>query len=149
MLLWQGRIRIAVALFAGGAAFALEQTGILRGDGATLIQIIAGYIAIIGLLDWLIRRTERAGNLVVTATVLSDLEVEHKEVVGQLTYFRYPIVDEQGQLTGEYIPVAQADTDTYKGAEDMSFPHRLQELRILSGFHCDLREKDHVARKFC
>ncbi len=73
VLLWQARIRIAVAVFAGGAAFALEQAGILRGDGTWLLQIIAGYIAIIGLLDWLIRRTDRAGTLVVAATVLSDL----------------------------------------------------------------------------
>jgi diguanylate cyclase (GGDEF)-like protein len=73
VLLWQGRIRIAVAILAGGVAFGLEQAGILRGDGSWLIQVVAGYISIIGLIDWVIRRTGRAGNLLVAATVLSDV----------------------------------------------------------------------------
>jgi diguanylate cyclase (GGDEF)-like protein len=73
VLLWQGRVRMAVAICAGGVAFGLARGGILRGDDSWLLRVIVGYILIIGLLDWLIRRTGQAGTLVVAATVLSDL----------------------------------------------------------------------------
>lgn len=49
------------------------------------------------------------------ATVLSDLEVEYREVPGTLTYFRYPIVDDAGDLTGESIPVATTRPETILG----------------------------------
>jgi valyl-tRNA synthetase len=49
------------------------------------------------------------------ATVVSDLEVEYKEVKGQLTYVRYPIVDETGQPTGEWISVATTRPETILG----------------------------------
>lgn len=73
VLLWQGRVRIAVAILAGGVAFMLVQAGILRGHGAWLLGAIAGYVAVVGVLGWLIRRAGRAGNLIVGTTVLSDL----------------------------------------------------------------------------
>ena len=73
MLLWQGRVRVILAVVAGGAAFVLQQTGVLRGSGISLVGVIAGYIAIVGILGVLIRRRGEAGNLIVTTTVLSDL----------------------------------------------------------------------------
>lgn len=73
VLLWQGRIRIALAAVAGGAAFVLQQTGVLRGSGGALLLVIAGYMAVIALLGERIRRSGLAGNLTVAVTVLSDL----------------------------------------------------------------------------
>lgn len=73
VLLWQGRIRIAVAVVAGGAAFVLQQVGVLHGSAAWLLGVIAGYIAIVGLIGVQIHRTGSAGNILVASTVLSDL----------------------------------------------------------------------------
>jgi len=73
VLLWQGRVRVGVAILAGGVAFMLVQAGILRGHGEWLLGAIAGYVAVVGILGWLIRRAGRAGNLIVGTTVLSDL----------------------------------------------------------------------------
>ncbi len=73
VLLWQGRIRIVLAVAAGGAAFILQQLGVLHGNGASLIAVIAGYMAVVGVLGWWIHRTGVAGNVVVAATVLSDI----------------------------------------------------------------------------
>jgi diguanylate cyclase (GGDEF)-like protein len=73
VLLWQGRVRIAVSILAGGVAFMLVQAGILRGHGPWILGAIVGYVAIVGILGGLIHRTGRAGNLIVGTTVLSDL----------------------------------------------------------------------------
>src|SRR4051812_27257377 len=73
VLLWQGRVRIIVAVVAGGTAFVLQQIGVLHGSGAWLLAVIAGYIVVVGLGGYQIHRTGEAGNLVVAATVLSDL----------------------------------------------------------------------------
>lgn len=73
VLLWQGRVRIVVAVAAGGAAFVLEQLGVLHGSGGWLLAVIAGYMAVVGALGYLIHRRGEAGNLVVATTVLSDL----------------------------------------------------------------------------
>jgi diguanylate cyclase (GGDEF)-like protein len=73
VLLWQGRVRIAVSILAGGVAFMLVQAGVLAGHGTWILSAIVGYVAIVGCLAWLIRRTGRAGNLAVAMTVLSDL----------------------------------------------------------------------------
>ena len=73
MLLWQGRVRIAVAILAGGVAFMLAQAGVLQGHGESILSAIVGYVGVVGFLGWLIRRGGRAGNLIVGTTVLSDL----------------------------------------------------------------------------
>ena len=73
VLLWQGRVRIAVAILAGGVAFMLAQAGVLRGHGAWILGAIVGYVGVVGCLGWLIRRSGRAGNAIVGTTVLSDL----------------------------------------------------------------------------
>ncbi len=48
-------------------------------------------------------------------TAISDLEVEYKEEKGNLWYIRYPVVDENGNETGEYIVVATTRPETMLG----------------------------------
>lgn len=73
MLLWQGRVRVAVAAVAGGAAFVLQQLGLLDGSAAWLVAVIAGYIAVVGVVGWQVRRTNVAGEITVAAVVIGDL----------------------------------------------------------------------------
>lgn len=73
MLLWQGRIRVAIAVVAGGMEFLLQQLGALSGNGVALIATVAAYIAIVGVIGYVVRRRGEAGNIVVAMTVLSDL----------------------------------------------------------------------------
>jgi len=48
-------------------------------------------------------------------TAISDLEVEYKEEKGKLWYIKYPVVDENGKETGEYIVVATTRPETMLG----------------------------------
>ncbi|RUM61681.1 MAG: valine--tRNA ligase [Persephonella sp.] len=48
-------------------------------------------------------------------TAISDLEVEYKEEQGNLWYIKYPIVDDEGKETGEYITVATTRPETMLG----------------------------------
>ncbi len=48
-------------------------------------------------------------------TALSDLEVEYEEEPGKLWYIKYPVVDENGTETGEYITVATTRPETMLG----------------------------------
>ncbi len=48
-------------------------------------------------------------------TAISDLEVEYKEEKGYLWYIRYPVVDDEGRETGEYITVATTRPETMLG----------------------------------
>ncbi|AAC07375.1 valine--tRNA ligase [Aquifex aeolicus] len=48
-------------------------------------------------------------------TALSDLEVEYEEEKGSLWYIKYPIVDENGKDTGEFITVATTRPETMLG----------------------------------
>ncbi len=48
-------------------------------------------------------------------TALSDLEVEYEEEPGKLWYIKYPVVDESGNETGEYITVATTRPETMLG----------------------------------
>jgi valyl-tRNA synthetase len=45
-------------------------------------------------------------------TAISDLEVEHEEVDGFLWYVRYPVLDEQGHTTDDYIVMGTARPET-------------------------------------
>jgi valyl-tRNA synthetase len=45
-------------------------------------------------------------------TAISDLEVEHEYTDGKLWYVRYPLVDEGGHLTDEYVVVATTRPET-------------------------------------
>ena len=73
VLLWQGRIRVVVAMIAGVAGLVLQQAGVLPGSGALLFGVTAAYVATIGLLCYVTKRAGEAGNVLVAATVLSDL----------------------------------------------------------------------------
>ncbi|WP_457643975.1 valine--tRNA ligase [Persephonella sp.] len=48
-------------------------------------------------------------------TAISDLEVEYQEEKGNLWYIKYPVVDENGKETGEYITVATTRPETMLG----------------------------------
>jgi valyl-tRNA synthetase len=48
-------------------------------------------------------------------TAISDLEVQQVEVKGHLWRFKYPIVDDAGEETGEYIVVATTRPETMLG----------------------------------
>ena len=48
-------------------------------------------------------------------TAISDLEVEYKEEKGNLWYIRYPVVDDSGKETGDYIVVATTRPETMLG----------------------------------
>ena len=48
-------------------------------------------------------------------TAISDLEVQQVEVKGHLWRFKYPIVDDAGKETGEYIVVATTRPETMLG----------------------------------
>jgi len=48
-------------------------------------------------------------------TAISDLEVEYKEEKGKLWHIKYPIVDENGKETGEYLIVATTRPETMLG----------------------------------
>ncbi|NPB07682.1 MAG: valine--tRNA ligase, partial [Aquificae bacterium] len=48
-------------------------------------------------------------------TALSDLEVEYEEEKGKLWYIKYPVVDEEGRETGEFITVATTRPETMLG----------------------------------
>ncbi len=63
--------------------------------------------------DGLIYRGERIINWCPRCqTALSDLEVEHQEHDGHLWYVRYPLVDDQGGPTDEYIVIATTRPET-------------------------------------
>ena len=48
-------------------------------------------------------------------TAISDLEVQQVEVKGHLWHFKYPIVDDAGKETGEFIVVATTRPETMLG----------------------------------
>ena len=45
-------------------------------------------------------------------SALSDLEVDHEDVASFLWHVRYPLIDEQGQATGDYITIATTRPET-------------------------------------
>ncbi len=48
VLLWQARVRLAVAVATGGGAFALERMGWLEGGGRGLAVVIGVYVGAVG-----------------------------------------------------------------------------------------------------
>ncbi len=48
-------------------------------------------------------------------TAISDLEVEYEEEKGNLWYIKYPVVNEEGKDTGEFIVVATTRPETMLG----------------------------------
>jgi valyl-tRNA synthetase len=63
--------------------------------------------------DGLIYRGERIINWCPRCqTALSDLEVEHEETQGKLWYVRYPLLDDSGNMTDDYIVIATTRPET-------------------------------------
>jgi valyl-tRNA synthetase len=63
--------------------------------------------------DGLIYRGERIINWCPRChTALSDLEVEHQEAQGHLWYIRYPLLDDAGGRSGDYITIATTRPET-------------------------------------
>jgi len=63
--------------------------------------------------DGLIYRGERIANWCPRChTAVSDLEVEHHEAQGHLWYVRYPLLDDGGRRSGEYITIATTRPET-------------------------------------
>src|SRR5207237_1377688 len=73
VLLWQGRVRIVVAVLAAGAAALLQWAGILQGSVRYLLGAVAVYVLLNVLISIPIRRQGVAGNPVIAATVFADL----------------------------------------------------------------------------
>ncbi|HVZ76554.1 MAG TPA: hypothetical protein VG818_01075, partial [Gemmatimonadaceae bacterium] len=73
ILLWQGKLRLAIALIAGAAEFVLLQA---MGTGARsgwLFSAVAGYAAIVGVIAFGASRRHQVPEAAVTATVLADI----------------------------------------------------------------------------
>ena len=66
--------------------------------------------------DGLIYRGKRLVNWdPVTQTALADDEVEMEDVKGHFWYMKYPVVDDAGNETGEFVTVATTRPETYLG----------------------------------
>jgi diguanylate cyclase (GGDEF)-like protein len=73
VLLWQSRVRMIVALVAGGAEFILQQHRILQGNALYLLEGVCGYIAVITAVALFVQKTGRAPNWSVAITVIADI----------------------------------------------------------------------------
>ena len=73
VLLWQSRVRMMVALLAGGAQFILQQHRILRGNALYLLEGVCGYIAVVTVIALYVQRTNRAPSWTIACTVLADI----------------------------------------------------------------------------
>src|SRR5207244_10957927 len=62
---------------------------------------------------WLIYRGERIIDWCPRCqSAFSDLEVEHEEVEGSLWYVRYPLLDDVGNMTDDYVAIATTRPET-------------------------------------
>lgn len=73
VLRWQARWRCAGALVLGGFELLLQFAGALQGSTLWVAGSIAGYIGVVQLLAWRVRRRDSAGNWIIAATILADL----------------------------------------------------------------------------
>jgi diguanylate cyclase (GGDEF)-like protein len=73
VLLWQSRVRMIVALLAGGAEFILQQHRILQGNALYLLEGVCGYIAVVTAIALFVQKTGRAPNWAVAITVVADI----------------------------------------------------------------------------
>ncbi len=66
--------------------------------------------------DGLIYRGKRLVNWdPATQTALADDEVEMQEIDGHFYYMKYPVIDDAGKETGEFVTVATTRPETYLG----------------------------------
>ncbi len=69
----------------------------------------------------------------VLHTAISDLEVQQIEVKGHLWRFKYPVVDEAGRETGDYIVVATTRPETMLGDTAVAVHPEDERYRSLVG----------------
>jgi valyl-tRNA synthetase len=71
-------------------------------------------------------------------TAISDLEVQQVEIKGNLWHFRYPVVDQLGRETGEFITVATTRPETMLGDTAVAVHPDDERYRHLQGKHVRL-----------
>jgi valyl-tRNA synthetase len=71
-------------------------------------------------------------------TAVSDIEVVQVEIKGHLWHFRYPVVDETGQATGEFIVVATTRPETMLGDTGVAVHPEDERYTQLVGKHVRL-----------
>jgi diguanylate cyclase (GGDEF)-like protein len=72
VLLWQARVRIAVALSAGVIALGLLESGVLSGSATALAAVVAAYVIVVASMRRAIQRSGIGGDIAVGATILCD-----------------------------------------------------------------------------
>jgi diguanylate cyclase (GGDEF)-like protein len=73
VLVGQANTRQLLATVLGAVTVALQFLGVLGGHEPFVIAAVAGYIVAVRVLRMVVRRTGQAGDLVIGATVFSDL----------------------------------------------------------------------------
>ncbi|MBV8850769.1 MAG: valine--tRNA ligase [Methylobacteriaceae bacterium] len=71
-------------------------------------------------------------------TAISDLEVQQVEIKGSLWHFKYPVVDQSGRDTGEFITVATTRPETMLGDTAVAVHPDDERYRHLHGQHVRL-----------
>ncbi|MEO6198124.1 MAG: valine--tRNA ligase [Dehalococcoidia bacterium] len=112
---WVGQIRsrISIQHMRLGASADWDREVFTLDDGPQL-AVRETFVRLYN--DGLVYRGERIINWCPRCqTALSDLEVDHVETQGSLWYVRYPLLDEAGNPTGEYVVVATTRPETIVG----------------------------------
>ncbi|HXG43114.1 MAG TPA: valine--tRNA ligase [Dehalococcoidia bacterium] len=87
--------------------------------------------------DGLVYRGERIINWCPRCrTALSDLEVEHQEHDGRLWFVRYPLLDDQGRPTDQFIVVATTRPETIVADVAVAVNPQVERWRPLIGRRC-------------
>jgi diguanylate cyclase (GGDEF)-like protein len=71
--LWQSRTRLVVGLLAGGAALLLLRTGTPPGSATPVLASVLGYLAVVGILYLVARKTGEAPPAIVAVMLAADL----------------------------------------------------------------------------
>ena len=89
--------------------------------------------------DGLIYRGKRLVNWdPATQTALADDEVEMREIDGHFWYLKYPLVDDDGRDTGEYVTVATTRPETMLGDTAVAVNPKDEKRSHLIGHRCRL-----------
>ena len=73
VLVGQARTRVVLAAMLGVVTLTLQMLGVLGGQERFVLGATAGYIVAVRVLTIVARRTGQAGDMIVGATVFSDL----------------------------------------------------------------------------
>jgi diguanylate cyclase (GGDEF)-like protein len=72
-ILWQSKIRIAVALVAGAAAMLLSWTDAVPGSATSVLACVGGYLALVGTLYLVARHARETPSPAIAVMLLGDL----------------------------------------------------------------------------